>query len=298
MARPIKSGIDYFPLDVALDNNVRLVEAKFGATGFAVIIKLWQRIYAENGYYCCWSEDDSLLFSRENFFDNNTVSEIVDECLKRGIFDKNMFENHGILTSKGVQKRFVEATARRKEVYTKEEYLLIEIEPEEVNVNNNPVNVNINEENADNNTQSKEKKSKVNKSKLNEIKEEQTKAISACSDAPAPIAQEASPVVAQMILNDKSIHQVSEADVKHYKELYPNADVESELRKMQGWLESNPTKRKTASGVERFINAWLAKAQDTRRANSSQSQAQQSPAYDVNEFMKRAVGLKYISPSG
>lgn len=45
-------------------------------------------------------------------------------------------------------------------------------------------------------------------------------------------------------------------------QLYPAVDVKAELRKMRGWLLSNPTKRKTKSGVMRFVHTWLAKQQD------------------------------------
>ena len=51
MARPLKSGVDYFPLDVIMNDDVRLVEAEFGIVGFALIIKLYQRIYRDKGYY-------------------------------------------------------------------------------------------------------------------------------------------------------------------------------------------------------------------------------------------------------
>ena len=40
MARPIKDGVDYFPFDVSLDEKFELIEAEFGLTGFAVIVKL------------------------------------------------------------------------------------------------------------------------------------------------------------------------------------------------------------------------------------------------------------------
>lgn len=36
----MKSGIDYFPLDVSLDDKFELIEAEFGLTGFAVVVKL------------------------------------------------------------------------------------------------------------------------------------------------------------------------------------------------------------------------------------------------------------------
>ena len=31
---------------------------------------------------------------------------------------------------------------------------------------------------------------------------------------------------------------------------------------MKGWLQGNPTRQKTKSGIMRFINSWLAKEQN------------------------------------
>lgn len=71
-----------------------------------------------------------------------------------------------------------------------------------------------------------------------------------------------SPVVISIILNDKTEYPVTAADVEAWKALYPAVDVMQELRKMKGWADANPTKRKTKGGIKRFINGWLAKEQD------------------------------------
>lgn len=71
--------------------------------------------------------------------------------------------------------------------------------------------------------------------------------------------------VPQMILNDGSAFYVTADDLKRWKELYPAVDVEQELRNMAGWLDANPTRRKTRSGIRRFITGWLAKEQNRER---------------------------------
>ena len=48
MARPKKQGLDYFPLDVNVDNKLEILESEYGILGFGFIIKLFQKIY-ENG---------------------------------------------------------------------------------------------------------------------------------------------------------------------------------------------------------------------------------------------------------
>ena len=47
----MQSGIQFFPLDVNTDTKLALIECEFGIKGFAVIVKLWQKIYGEEGYY-------------------------------------------------------------------------------------------------------------------------------------------------------------------------------------------------------------------------------------------------------
>ena len=96
------------------------------------------------------------------------VQNIVTEAVARGIFDKGMYEKYSVLTSKGIQERYLEMTKRRSKVDVESKYLLISIPENIVNVNINGVNVNTNSKNVCNNTQSKVKESKVNKSKVKE----------------------------------------------------------------------------------------------------------------------------------
>ena len=63
-------------------------------------------------------------------------------------------------------------------------------------------------------------------------------------------------------LNDKTEYEITEDDVKEYKELYPAVDVPQALRNMKGWCNDHPQKRKTRSGIKRFIGSWLRKEQD------------------------------------
>jgi phage replisome organizer, putative, N-terminal region len=63
-------------------------------------------------------------------------------------------------------------------------------------------------------------------------------------------------------LNDKSEYPIFQPQLAEWAQLYPAVDVLQELRKMRGWLESNPQKRKTKTGVLRFVNNWLSREQD------------------------------------
>lgn len=161
----MKNGLDWFKLDVNMDDKVELIEAEYGLTGFAVVVKLWQKIYGSEGYYCEWTNEVALLFSRKIGAGVSVVSEIVSASIKRGIFDKGMYERYGILTSAGIQKRYLEAVTRRLDSEIKSEYLLLNCTQKSKNVSISSKNVDISKENADISKQSRVDKSRVDKSR-------------------------------------------------------------------------------------------------------------------------------------
>lgn len=162
MARPTKQGVDYFPLDVHLDNKFKFIEIKYGLKGFGVVVKMMQNIYSQ-GYWAAWGEDEQLLFASEIKVDFGEIEQITEECIKRDIFDKGLFEKFGILTSQGIQKRYKEIVRRRKDVNLTVDYLLID---GNFGVNDD-INPTLSKHDAGKSTQSKGKESKVNKTKGN-----------------------------------------------------------------------------------------------------------------------------------
>lgn len=167
MARPVKEGVDYFPLDVAMDTKVELLEAQFGLKGFAVFVKLLQYIYGGHGYYGEWTEDIGLLFSRKISEDRNLVSDIVQTAIKRGLFHEGLFQKYAILTSRGIQERYFEMTKKRKIEKVREEYLLVHGAQNLVSAELTGVSAELTHVSSGNNTQSKLNKKKLNKRKLN-----------------------------------------------------------------------------------------------------------------------------------
>lgn len=154
--------IIHFPLDVCLDDKFELIEAEFGLTGFAVVVKLLQKIYGQFGYYCEWNIEVALLFAKRIGLGGSVVSEIVAASIRRGIFDKAMYDRYGILTSVGIQKRYFEAVSRRKIVKIKKAYLLVSCAKISKNVCISDENVNIFSKNVCISGQSKVEESKVN----------------------------------------------------------------------------------------------------------------------------------------
>ena len=86
------------------------------------------------------------------------------------------------------------------------------------------------------------------------------------------------PPVITLLLNTGVEYPITQADVNGWMELYPAVDVMQELRAMKGWCEANPKKRKTASGIKRFVNSWLAKEQNKGGTPGYRSDYNQSMA--------------------
>lgn len=175
MARPAKLGLDYFPLDVDIDQDEKLIVviAKYGMAGFGIIIRMMMAIY-KHGYYYDWTEKEQYIFSMKVGEPVERINEIVQECLKWGFFHQDMFDKYEILTSKGFQKRFELAATRRKESLIKPEYNLLEI----VFADKNPENDDNNSENDDRNAtkeikvnESKEKKNNICKDVISYLNE-------------------------------------------------------------------------------------------------------------------------------
>lgn len=76
--------------------------------------------------------------------------------------------------------------------------------------------------------------------------------------APVPPA----PPVYTLPLNDGTEWGLAQEQYSEYVSLYPAVDVMCELRKMRGWLNANPERRKTKRGINSFVNRWLSKEQD------------------------------------
>lgn len=161
MARPYKTGLDYFELDCHLDEKIRLIQAEFGLKGFAVVVLLFKEIYGGQGYYMSWDKEQLLLLVSENGIaegDTNLIWEISQACIRRGIFSAELFEKYQILTSRGIQKRYFRAVARRGKVEAKNEYLLIKCTQKTVIVDNNSIDADKNPVNVNKSTQRREKK--------------------------------------------------------------------------------------------------------------------------------------------
>ena len=170
--RPIKQGIDYFPLDTGFFSDVKMrkIARACGPNAASVLICLLCNIYRDNGYYILWDEDLPFCIADEVGVSEGCVKEVLLKAVQVGFFDVEKHSAYGILTSSGIQKRFFEITRQRTETEIIPEYLINTVNNSIFHVNNsiNPVS----------NEQSKVIKVKRRKSKAKP--EEEKKETSTC----------------------------------------------------------------------------------------------------------------------
>lgn len=291
MAGQPKRGLDFAAWDVHLfDDDERfdvLIDAQ-GWDGFGVFFWICTKAYATNGYYYEWREGTSAATIAKRMsggIKSDTVNQVVKLCLRIGLFDNGLFDRESILTNKMMQERYMYAIEKRsvRGRTINRLYWLLKAEETKayIVIPENEHNLSENEHNLSENDT---KKSKVKESKVNRNNYYAMPSANAADTAGENI-------FITLPLNDKSNYSVSKSDVQHYKILYPAVDVEQQLRSMLGWLEANPSRRKTRTGIKGFITKWLNKVQDRGGVGYGFN-----PSDDVKNNVTTASGGNY--PTG
>lgn len=68
--------------------------------------------------------------------------------------------------------------------------------------------------------------------------------------------------VAEIPLKNGKVYTVFRGQLAKWEKAFPLIDVEATLRKIEVWNESNPSRRKTETGVLRHITSWLSREND------------------------------------
>lgn len=172
--RPNKKGLEFFSLEVNFISDIKIRKLiKYQSGGaVTVYVHLLCNIY-ENGYYIVWDNELPFIISESTGFDEAYISEVIKCCMNVGLIDKNMFENHKILTSIGIQIRYNEICKRANRTSRVEEFSLLNTKEEKV-INSeqkalpyeeNAICYNENAINSELTTQSKVKERKVKERK-------------------------------------------------------------------------------------------------------------------------------------
>jgi len=129
MARPPKSGLDYFPLDVDFfeDEKIVAIAREFGVKGEIIALRLLCAVY-RNGYFALWDEAMKIkLLQNVPGVSSDGLEQIVSRLVKWGLFDGSLFRSVRVMTSRGIQKRYINAIENRSEVTIFADYWLIPI---------------------------------------------------------------------------------------------------------------------------------------------------------------------------
>lgn len=156
MARPLKTGLEYFPHDVCMSEDIKVkkLEARFGLTGYAIYNKLLETIYKYKGAFNLQDEEDLHLFASTWKITGEQLSEIIKYCIKVKLFtDEN-------LSSKGISERIkaIDQLREKKRSYYKKD----EVSSEVLDIQNHSFE----SKNSSKSTQSKVKESKEKKSSV------------------------------------------------------------------------------------------------------------------------------------
>ena len=126
MARPIKLGLDYFPMDTNVLKNmkIRRLMKKYEFSGAILYFSLLCNIY-ENSYYIQIGQDYLFDLADQLETEDTEIKAMLDYMVEINLFDAEMWKQN-ILTSKSIQERYLTAKGRYlNEKKLEKQYLLI-----------------------------------------------------------------------------------------------------------------------------------------------------------------------------
>jgi DNA replication protein DnaD len=282
VARPTKKGLDYFPLDVDFlsDLKVRRIIKACGKEAVHILVALLANIYRDEGYYVLWDDDLAFLVADEVGTKEGTVEELVRKAVQVKFFDKDIFDKYSVLTSKGIQNRYILATKERKKVELEFKYLLTN----EVNRSNISINGRNNSVNQGNNQQSKVKESKVK-----EIKEDATAGESASLETFQKLWLFPNVVQVEDLLNLVNIYgdELVEAAIKlaGSKDVPKNRAISFLTASLQEWADAN------VKTIDQAREYQLTRGAKKQGYNQKPLREEKLPDWAVNE-----QGEEQLSP--
>ena len=176
MARPRKDGLDYFPLDVNFlsDLKIKKIIRAYEAQAVAVVMSVLTTIYRDNGYFATYDDDLIFIIADELKLEDGYVKNVIEKLIEVDFLSKEQKEKNNILTSIGIQERYLKACERRVKTTLNATYSLLndsstelsqtESTPEGSFCKQKPRSTGVNDSKS---TQSKVNKNKVNKNKIN-----------------------------------------------------------------------------------------------------------------------------------
>jgi len=144
MANKARIGLDHFPLgtDFFDDKKVQRLIIYYGGNGIMVYTNILCYIYSR-GYYAVIDNDLKSSIIRHTGLLEGDIMDLIGYMVREGFFDSGIYNEHSVLTSKDIQKRYLLALkmSRRKGFQT------INVQYWVNNVQNTPIIVQESEKN-------------------------------------------------------------------------------------------------------------------------------------------------------
>ena len=235
MANKVKVGLTYFPLEVNFfdDIKIRKLIKYQGCKSISIYTLLLCNIY-QNGYYMLWDNELPFIISEKTGYEEGYIKEVILSCFSIGLFNKNMYDENKVITSKGIQDRYSLICKQSKKKAEISEFSLINSEELGNNTEGMPINT-----------------EELAQRKVKEIKE---KEIVIGADAPKP--------------TPKSIETFEKREtdfynsIAEYKDVYPKELLRAFF---DYWREPNKSKSKMKFEQEK---TWELKLRLERWSNN------------------------------
>lgn len=111
MARNKEVGLDYFPFDINFFQDIKIRKLIKYQSGKAITVyALLLCLIYKSGYYVRWNEELAFIISEQTGFEESYILEVIKCCMALGLLSKELYDKEKILTSKGIQKRWIKLT--------------------------------------------------------------------------------------------------------------------------------------------------------------------------------------------
>jgi len=129
MARKERNDVDYFPHSVNHGKKMFFLRDKYGNDGYAVWFMLLEHLGKASYHYLNLSDEVELMYLSSEFkVTEAKLKEIINDLVKLGEFDKELWEKSSILFNEKFVENIADAYNRRNNECVTKKSLLIHLE--------------------------------------------------------------------------------------------------------------------------------------------------------------------------
>ena len=118
MARKAECGMRYYSMDSdhVQNKKIKLLINEFDSHGYWIYQCLLCEITYDKGYYMDTQDKDQLILFASDVCKKpvSLVNEVIKGCVRRDLFNQDVFNSFGVLTNDRIQDNYIEATFERR----------------------------------------------------------------------------------------------------------------------------------------------------------------------------------------